>query len=120
MEVVLVSSDLMLSASAAGIAGRHGWTITAAGSADQAAQFAGSRSPALIAIDLRLAGLDIGAAVKQIRQASTAVRVVAFGPHVHEQSLTAAAAAGCDDVFTRGQFEQRMNALLAELKTPAG
>jgi hypothetical protein len=40
---------------------------------------------------------------------------MACAPHVHEQSLAAAVAAGCDAVITRGQFEARVDAQLAQL-----
>jgi hypothetical protein len=35
---------------------------------------------------------------------------------VHTEALEAAAAAGCDEVITRGQFERRFDALLAKLQ----
>jgi hypothetical protein len=39
-----------------------------------------------------------------VKAASAATRVIAFGPHVHEDRLAAARAAGCDSVLSRGQF----------------
>jgi CheY-like chemotaxis protein len=93
--------------------------VTSAVSAEQAIQLAGSPFSQLIAIDLRLPGLDIESLVPRLRQANSQLTIVAFGPHVHEQSLAAAATAGCDEVFTRGQFERRLEALLSELKAPA-
>ena len=39
-------------------------------------------------------------------------RVVAFGPHVHEQRLAAARDAGCDLVVSRGQFFSQLETIL--------
>ena len=54
--------------------------------------------------------------VAALRQSgAAATRVMACGPHVHEASLARAVDAGCDEVATRGEFERRLNAALAEL-----
>jgi hypothetical protein len=37
---------------------------------------------------------------------------VAYAPHVHEQLLQAAAEAGCNEVFTRGQFDRQMEDII--------
>jgi CheY-like chemotaxis protein len=118
MQVILVSVDIMLAATSGGIAGRHGLEATGTVSAEQAIQLAESPFPQLVAIDLRLPGLDIESLVARLRRTNPRLKIVAFAPHVHEQSLAAAKAAGCDEVFTRGQFERRLEALLSELKAP--
>jgi CheY-like chemotaxis protein len=119
MQVLLVSADIMLAATSSGIAERHGLNLAGAASAEQAIQFAGSRFTQLIAIDLRFPGLDIESLVSRLRQTNSHLRIVAFGPHVHEQSLATAKAAGCDEVFTRGQFERRFEQLISELTAQA-
>jgi CheY-like chemotaxis protein len=118
MHVLLVSADIMLAATANGIAGRHGLDVAGPVSPAQAIQFAESPFPQLVAIDLRLPGLDIESLVSRLRRMNPQLKIVAFAPHVHEQSLAAAKAAGCDEVFTRGQFERRLESLLSELKAP--
>jgi hypothetical protein len=40
------------------------------------------------------------------------LRVVAFGPHVHEERLAAARNAGCDEVVSRGEFFARLDAIV--------
>jgi hypothetical protein len=40
--------------------------------------------------------------------------VIAFGPHVHAEALEAAAAAGCDQVLSRGALMAQLVAILAE------
>src|SRR5690242_4589677 len=119
MQVLLVSADIMLAATSSGIAGRHGLNVAGAASVEQAIQVAGSAFPQSIAVDLRLPGLDIESLVSRLRQTNSQLRIVAFGPHVHEQSLAAAKAAGCDEVFTRGQFERRFEQLISELTAQA-
>mgnify|MGYP000141423721 CR=1 FL=1 len=40
--------------------------------------------------------------------------IVAFGPHVHRAKLQAAQEAGCEEVFSRGQFHRLANEILAK------
>lgn len=116
MKLVLLSSDLMLSSAAMGIAGRHGAVMAGARSGADAVRECGDGEAALLAVDLRTPGLDIGALVREVRAACTPPPfIMACAPHVHEQSLAAAVAAGCDAVITRGQFEARVEAQLAQL-----
>lgn len=117
MNIVLLSSDLMLAASAQGIADRHEAALSVTGSPDEAVRQCAAAPVAAVLIDLRLAGLNIGELAPLVRgQALGETVVVAFGPHVHTQSLAAAAEAGCDAVLTRGEFERRVDALLAKLQ----
>jgi CheY-like chemotaxis protein len=120
MQAVLLSSDLMLISTAQGAADRHGSTLTVAGDVEQALAMCGDEATGLVVIDLRLPGLDVAAFVARVRGAKPqAAKIVACGPHVHKQSLAAAAAAGCDEVITRGEFDGRIHTLLAELTAPA-
>ncbi|HJT30565.1 MAG TPA: hypothetical protein VJ783_00755, partial [Pirellulales bacterium] len=69
----------------------------------------------LIILDLNTAALDLGELVPRLRsQLPSGVAIVAFGPHVHESKLAAAADAGCDRVLSRGQFHSRLDSLLSE------
>jgi DNA-binding NarL/FixJ family response regulator len=67
----------------------------------------------LALIDLSLDGLNLPSAVQAIRAGAPAARIIAYGPHVDEALLADAKEAGCDDVLTRGQFNQRYAELLA-------
>jgi DNA-binding response OmpR family regulator len=112
---LLITSDLMLASAAHGAADRHGIRLV---TCRIDAAKASEESLGLIAVDLRLPGLNISELVSRLRrQAPAGVKIVAFGPHVHEQSLAAAAEAGCDEVFTRGQFERRFDLLLDQLSS---
>lgn len=65
----------------------------------------------LVLVDLTMPGLALGDVVTTARSAAPTARIVAFGPHVDEEALAAARAAGCD-VLTRGQFNANYAALL--------
>jgi CheY-like chemotaxis protein len=117
--IVFVSSDLMVASAAEGIARRHGLRVRTVANAGEVVGAAADQRACLIVLDLRTPGLHAGSIVPQLREHAAGAKIVAFAPHVHEQSLAAAAAAGCDEVFTRGQFERRLEALLSEIKAPA-
>jgi CheY-like chemotaxis protein len=119
MQVILLSADLMMISAAQGAADRHGVSLAVAGSGERAITLCDCDT-ALVAIDLRTPELDVAAVVPSVRdRAKPRAAVVACGPHVHTEALAAAAAAGCDEVITRGQFERRFDDLLAALTAPA-
>ena len=47
-----------------------------------------------------------------VRRAAPHSRIIAFGPHVDDPALTAARAAGIDEVMPRSQFFRQINDLL--------
>jgi len=51
-------------------------------------------------------------AVERVREAAPRAQVIAFGPHVAEDSLEAARTAGADVVMTRGAFVRELGALV--------
>ena len=118
MRFILLSTDLMLIAAAQGAADRRGVALTIHASVASATD-QGDATAALAMIDLRTPGLNITDAVRGIRLAYDRARIVACGPHVHKQSLQAAVDAGCDEVITRGEFERRVDGLLAEVTASA-
>lgn len=69
----------------------------------------------LVLVDLAQPGVNIGEVVAAVRATVPAAQIVAFGPHVDEALLTSARSAGCDQVLTRSQFQQRHAELLREL-----
>jgi hypothetical protein len=58
-------------------------------------------------IDLSLGLEGLAEAVVTMRRLAPHGRIVAYGPHVQTDRLAQAAAAGVDEVLTRGQFDQR-------------
>ena len=66
----------------------------------------------LVIIDLGQTGLDLPEIVAEVRAKSASARIVAFGSHVNEAVLSAARAAGCDDVMPNSQFDRTYVELL--------
>jgi CheY-like chemotaxis protein len=58
--------------------------------------------PRLVLLDLTTPGLDPRALFDRLSEPRP--KVIAFGPHVHEDRLQAARDAGCNLVLPRGQF----------------
>jgi len=71
----------------------------------------------LVFIDLGTSGIDITLVVKQIHSLKPQPQIVAFGPHVHRAKLSAARAAGCDCVLSRGEFHAKSDAILEEYRS---
>jgi CheY-like chemotaxis protein len=65
-----------------------------------------------VLVDLTTPGLDVRELIAKLRAGERPPSVVAYAPHVHEQTLAAAAEAGCDLVLTRGQFNGQIDGLL--------
>jgi DNA-binding NarL/FixJ family response regulator len=71
--------------------------------------------PHLVILDLSHPGLDPGQLVPRLVELiGPAAAILAFGPHVHEARLAAAAAAGCHSVISRGQFRAQMEQILRQ------
>ena len=116
MMVVLLSSDLMGMSRVEGAARQAGLDLRFLSSVDAVADFCASRPVALLLIDLSTPRLDMTALMRRLRSdaAGHVPRTIAFGPHVHEEALEAAAAAGCDRVLSRGAFMAQLGTILAE------
>lgn len=119
MAVVLLSADLMGASRMEGAARLAGVEYCMVASEDAAVETCTVKSVTLVAVDLATPGLDVGALVEQLKQSRHAPVVVAYGPHVHEAALEAAKSAGCDAVFTRGQFMSQVDGLLRQHATAA-
>lgn len=68
----------------------------------------------LIIVDLSLRELNMEAVTKSLRESLPSVPIIAYGPHVAGALLQAAADAGVDSVYTRGQFDHRMTEIISE------
>jgi CheY-like chemotaxis protein len=71
------------------------------------------RSPALVVIDLHVAGLDWRQAVEAAKRAG--VPVLAFGRHTEAKLLRSAREAGCGRVVPRSTFVEELPRLIEEL-----
>ena len=116
MKLILLSTDLMISSFVAGVARQHELEVVTVGNQSAAMTAAHDDEARVMVADLRCPGLDIGELVTSSRkEASSSVRIVAFGPHVHETNLNAARESGCDAVATRGQFDREAGAIIGQL-----
>ena len=113
MSALLLSSDLMLSSKVAAAGQRSGVGVTMAMSVAALVDKAVATPVAVVILDLGTPGVDPAALVPQLRSLAQPPRaIVAFGPHVQTEKLEAAAAAGCDEVFSRGQFHAQADEIL--------
>lgn len=109
--VLFISPDLMFSSRVAGAAQSLGVPLQlVAQPANLPAKLTADCQ--LVLIDLAASGLDLPAAIASTRAAAPAARILAFGAHVEEAALAAAGAAGCDAVWSRGQFHKQYVDLL--------
>ena len=112
--LLLVCSDLFFSTQLRSAAEQAGWQPRVELSARAAVSKAGSEAVGAIVVDLELSGLDITEFVRGLGEGNRPP-VIAFGPHVQERRLEAAAQAGCDYVLSRGQISTSLQDILQEL-----
>ncbi len=117
MAALLLTADLACSSKAAGAAARAGVELGVAMSLAALMEKASGRKADVVILDLTAPGLNIASVVEQLRALpSPPGAVIAFGPHVHEDKLAAAAEAGCDLVISRGQFHAQLEQLLSRYR----
>lgn len=110
MHVLLLSNDLMTSSQIEGAVRSAGGEVTVATTVAKLSD-EGEMPIDVVVLDLSTTG-DVVATVSQFRERSSPPRIIAFGPHVHAAKLAAAKEAGCDAVYTRGQFVPQVAAAL--------
>lgn len=106
-KVVALTADLMF---AARIRGAAPAAVTVQ-SLDRLLEKVGE-STRLVLVDLQ--AREAIATVSRVREHAPAARVVAFGPHVDADALSAAEAAGADRVMPRGAFVRELSVLVAD------
>jgi CheY-like chemotaxis protein len=116
MEILFLTTDLLFSSRVAGAAARMGVPVRTAGRSETLLEMANaSDGPAVVILDLNLSIVDPAQLVPALRSAAHPPRaVIAYGPHVQEDRLAAAKAAGCDQVLTRGEFSAGMDEALGK------
>jgi DNA-binding NarL/FixJ family response regulator len=113
MTVVLLSGDLAVLSRVEGAAARLAQAVRSASSETQAVDFCKTEVAETLIVDLSMPSLNLAGLVNQLKTSeSSGARIVAFGPHVHEQRLAAAREAGCDLVVSRGQFFSQLETIL--------
>ncbi|MFT5523820.1 MAG: DNA-binding NarL/FixJ family response regulator [Pirellulaceae bacterium] len=110
--VLLVSNDLMFTSQISGGATARGLTFHACGVV-KLTEYCEKHEPALVLFDLTARGLEIEAAVGEVKRLLPTARTIGYGPHVDEQLLQSAVDAGCTHVMVRGQFVANLDQILA-------
>ena len=114
--VLLLSTDLMISAPLAAITAARGWSLATVDTVEQLARRGAEPDLKLVLVDLGLCGLDVSQVVSVVRARPDGwPPIVAFGPHVQAAKLAAAVAAGCDKVLARGQFVRQMAQIVGDV-----
>jgi CheY-like chemotaxis protein len=116
MAILFLTTDLMFSSRVAGAAARLGMTLKTAATPPALIELlAGAEPESLVLLDLNSPNVDPRQLAPSLRASQNPPRaIIAYGPHVHEDRLAAATAAGCEEVLTRGQFNARMEETLAK------
>ena len=90
-------------------------SVATAATLDEAARLSSSSDVRLVIIDLQMPALNIEQLTKALRAAHPdEMSILAFAPHVHEESLRAAEQAGCDAVVSRGTLHRQLDDLLSQ------
>lgn len=108
MHVLYVTKDLFFSSRVCSLARDAGATIEVIASIDA---YTVKEDTILAIIDLGLPQLDIDATVSRLREIGL-LKIIAYGPHVDVEMLSAAERAGCDLVLPRSKFDQQIAAIL--------
>jgi DNA-binding NarL/FixJ family response regulator len=116
MRVFHLTGDLMLSSQAASAAARVGASY-ALGASPESLISSGGDPVDVVLWDLACGNDPASETAERIRQKAPAARIVAYAPHVHEDRLAAAQAAGCDEVLSRGQFVRDLARLCGALRS---
>ena len=116
MTTLIHSKDLLFISRLTGVAQKQENSLAVVDSLDEALDKISAGDCQRLIIDLTTPALSIDEFVAQCRLANESLEIIAYGPHVHGQKLAAARDAGCDVVLTRGQFNERMDEILAANK----
>ena len=120
MTVVLLTDDLMVASRVEGAARRAGVALVTSSDVAGVASNCSERQVAQLIVDLSSRSVHIATIIEQLgKTMENRPPIVAFGPHVHDKLLAAAASAGCEQVVSRGQFFAELDAMFARLADSA-
>jgi CheY-like chemotaxis protein len=114
VSILFLTTDLVFSSRVAGAAARAGLSLrTVASQTALLETAAAAQADLIVLLDLNSPSVDPADIVPALRAAPHRPQaIIAYGPHVHEDRLAAATAAGCDEVLTRGEFNATMDDVL--------
>jgi CheY-like chemotaxis protein len=121
MSVLYLSKDLFFTSRVSATARTAGAEFHVVGSTEDLLTRCIKDGCTLVILDLDTPGLDPARIVGALRDSlGESPSILGFGSHVHEARLKAARLAGCDQVLTRGQFDQRMADILRSTPSSEG
>jgi DNA-binding NarL/FixJ family response regulator len=114
-DVIFLTKDLLFSSRVTSVAAHLRIELSVVSDANEIVERASTIPVKVILIDLSIPGLDAAHLVPQLRKLTPPPgAILAFGPHVHRVKLAAARDAGCDEVFSRGEFNSRKENILTD------
>ncbi len=121
VSVLFLTKDLLFSSRVAGVAQSRQIELSVVSEADQLLANTSANQVELVLLDLTTPSCDPKQLVPQLRRLARPPKgVAAFRPHVHEAKLAAAEEAGCDQVLSRGEFNNRMTEVLVKYVAVGG
>ncbi len=121
MSVLFLTKDRVFSSRVAGVAQSRQIELSVVSEADQLLTNTSANQVKLVLLDLTTSRCDPKQLVPQLRRLARPPKaVVAFGPHVNKAKLAAAEEAGCDQVLSRGEFNNRMTEVLVKYVAVGG
>lgn len=116
MDLLLISTDLMIQSRVAAAASRAGFAAPRVIDGRETSSLEGADACRLALVDLSSPDLEVKEVVAGLRaQLDATAPIIAFGPHVQKARLDAARDAGCDYVLSRGQLDRDIEAILQRL-----
>lgn len=113
--VLFLTSDLMFSSRVTGAAKQFGVSIAVVGTRAKLEQQLASEPVAMVLVDLEHREAVPTELSAIFARSSPRPKTIAYGPHVKENLLAAAQAAGFDFVMSRGQFDKQIGSLFQTL-----
>ena len=113
--VLALVPDLMFATQIEQVLERLGYAPTFARDTDSLLTQARSQQAALVLLDLAARGVDVPATIARLKTdaATSALPVIAFGPHLDEPARAAAQAAGADAIVANSKLAFDLPGLVA-------
>jgi len=112
MKTVLLTNDLMLGSQVTQAARQVDTDLEVIAQSNQLVSACDSATPVQVILDLNSSLPAVTDLIERIRELAPGARIIAIAPHVHVSKIETAQAAGCDAVFTKGQFHRQMAEVL--------
>jgi len=115
MTTALLTSDLLFHSRIVSHGHAAGIPVQVVGTLESLLDLALKEPFQLIMVDLTTKGVDLdqlAPTIATLKAQHPQTHVVAYGPHVDEQSLHKAQQADCDEVLTKGQFDRAIRQIL--------